>query len=75
MTIYTTVGSVRGTCGHKHRTLKRAYLCMASDSSACRKMGGYSDRHIERVFSDHNRPLTPAEDEWVSAYESGEVKP
>ena len=43
---YTCRGSVRGSCGHKHRTIDAAAKCCASDQSGCRRHGGYSDRYI-----------------------------
>lgn len=49
-TTYTTTGSVRGNCGHTHRTLSGACKCLASDRGGCERRGGYSDREI--VASD-----------------------
>jgi hypothetical protein len=45
--MYTTRGSVRGCCGHKHRTIDAAHSCLERDQNACKKQGGYSDRYIE----------------------------
>lgn len=48
MRTYTTIGSVRGTCGHNHRTIAAAYRCCQRDHNACAGLGGgaYSDRYI-----------------------------
>lgn len=45
---YTTSGPVRGTCGHKHRSIRTALDCLERDARSCRAAGGYSDRSIER---------------------------
>ncbi len=55
---YTTSGSVRGCCGHRHRTLGAAVACLRRDQDGCASQGGYSDRDIIR--SDGN-PLTEGE--------------
>ncbi len=49
---YTTDGSVRGTCGHKHRTVEAAYKCLEEDQQGCESQGGYSDRHVEQTDGD-----------------------
>ena len=41
---YSSEGSVRGTCGHKHRTLNAALACIRRDELGCCAQGGYSDR-------------------------------
>lgn len=46
MNTYTTYGSVRGQCGHKHRTIEAAARCLSSDQAGCRAQGGYSDRAV-----------------------------
>ncbi len=43
---YTTYGSVRGDCGHQHRTVEAAQRCADRDMRDCRKVGGYSDRRV-----------------------------
>ena len=43
---YTTYGSVRGSCGHKHRTIASAVVCLTKDRKVCRRYGGYSDRRV-----------------------------
>jgi hypothetical protein len=48
---YTCVCSVRGWCGHNHRTLSGAVRCVQRDQSACRGLPGgncYSDRKVVR---------------------------
>jgi hypothetical protein len=45
---YTTIGSVRGSCGHAHRTLSAAQACADADQRACRRRFGYSDRVVRR---------------------------
>ena len=49
---FTTEGSVRGACGHKHRTYDAAEKCIARDQHGCASQGGYSDRHVVAVDSD-----------------------
>lgn len=45
---YECVGSVRGKCGHKHRTIKGAVKCLLRDKKICIEQRGYSDRNIYR---------------------------
>lgn len=52
---YTTEGSVRGSCGHQHRTYGAAEKCIARDQAGCARQGGYSDRHVVAVESDGSR--------------------
>lgn len=47
MTTYTMTGSVRGNCGHKHRTISGAAACSVRDQRDCQSVGGYSDRRID----------------------------
>jgi len=47
--LYTTWGSVRGCCGHAHRTLSGAERCLNRDRLGCFRQGGYSDRQIRVV--------------------------
>jgi len=37
-------GSVRGGCGHAHRTKTAAERCLDRDARGCAQQGGYSDR-------------------------------
>lgn len=59
-TTYEAVGGVRGSCGHKHRTIAAAEMCRRRDSNACASLGGgaYSDREVRRVDGE---PLSDAE--------------
>ena len=45
---YTTSGSVRGGCGHSHRTISGALRCLNHDVASCHGLGGgaYSDREL-----------------------------
>lgn len=45
-TIYTTIGSVRGCCGHRHRSAEAAERCLDRDRARCAEHGGYSDRTV-----------------------------
>ena len=62
--MYITKGSVRGNCGHRHRTLTGAVRCLLRDQSGARKQGGYSDREIRYADgrrlseSDHGDAMT-----------------
>jgi len=49
MTQYTTNGSIRGSCGHRHRTIKAAVRCLAAERRRCNRARGYSDREVIRV--------------------------
>lgn len=54
-TYYTTLGPVRGTCGHRHREARTALDCLERDCRSCRAIPGgtsYSDRRIVRVPDD-----------------------
>ena len=46
MSYWTCKGSVRGTCGHKHKAVRTAFACLQDDAARCRQQGGYSDRKI-----------------------------
>lgn len=50
---YTTRGSVRGSCGHLHRTAVAAQECLSRDARGCHSQGGYSDRSIVEIET-HN---------------------
>lgn len=61
---YTTFGSVRRSCGHRHRSLRTALDCRDSDSRGCHSVGGYSDRAVVRVDDRHGwAPLSEDEHE------------
>lgn len=59
-TTYHANGSVRGSCGHKHKTIAAAQACARRDQSACASLGGgsYSDRSVCRT---DGKDLTPQE--------------
>jgi hypothetical protein len=65
---YEARGRVRGSCGHRHRSILTACKCVNQDYRACRKLGGgaYSDRVVRRLDGE---PLSEAEDtEVVEVY-------
>jgi hypothetical protein len=49
---WTTYGSVRGGCGHLHRTVEAAARCRQRDAHGCAVQGGYSDRAVMAVGRD-----------------------
>ena len=55
--------NVRGTCGHKHKTLHGAVDCLRKDQRNCRRQGGYSDRGIHPYEDGKPRSLN----EWEIA--------
>lgn len=69
-TIYVAHGSVRGNCGHKHRSVVSAQACCERDDSLCRSLGGgaYSDRSVMAVEDGYRRPLTEEEAESLIQY-------
>lgn len=64
-THYVAHGSVRGSCGHKHRSIATAQACCDRDQFDCRSLGGghYSDRSVTPVENGHFRELTESEQE------------
>ena len=58
--LYAAYGSVRGACGHSHRTLEGAQHCADRDASSVGSLGGgaYSDRRVVRA---DRRPLSESE--------------
>lgn len=60
-TVYTTTGPVRGSCGHRHRSIKAARACLDADAHDCQRAGGYSDRAIRAVEGGALRLLTEGE--------------
>lgn len=51
---FTTWGTVRGSCGHAHRTLAQAQACVIRDERLCRRTGRDTDRAIRFVaFRNH----------------------
>ena len=80
---YTTTGSVRGECGHWHRSLRGAIRCIERDQKGCRGQGGYSDRCVARISGQAGEairiePLTDEErdaaDEIRLAIQNGEMR-
>ena len=64
-TYYTTNGSVRQSCNHKHRSIGTAVRCLLRDHVNCAKLRGYSDRTIIAIEDGERRELTAQEhDEW-----------
>jgi len=60
MTTYHAIGSVRGECGHQHKTIAGAEKCRQRDADECGRLGGgaYSDRIVARTDGE---PLTEVE--------------
>jgi hypothetical protein len=53
---YEAWGPVRGSCGHKHRTIRGALRCVEADQKAIKKAypstyptNAYSDRSVRRT--------------------------
>lgn len=46
---FMCMGSVRGRCKHKHRTIAGANRCLRRDKMGCAMQGGYSDRILYKV--------------------------
>lgn len=55
---YTTRGSVRGYCGHKHRTISGACRCMIQDQRGCQSQRGYSDRSVVLYVNGEQQELS-----------------
>lgn len=70
MITYTTHGSVRGGCGHRHQHVGTALRCLECDQRDCRSVGGYSDRAVVRTDGE---PLTDAEEIALEYATYGEV--
>lgn len=64
-TYYITQGDVRGSCGHKHRSIDAAAKCVKRDMSGCKSQGGYSDRSVVKIEDGELVDLT--EDEFYEA--------
>lgn len=65
-TTYHAIGSVRGACGHLHRTITAAARCKQRDMDACGRLGGgaYSDRQVARIDGE---PLSESEIDYLHA--------
>ncbi len=66
-TYYTTVGRVRGECGHKHQSPETAQACIGRDGVGCASQGGYSDRSIRAVEDGVIRLLTDDEHDYLDS--------
>ena len=66
---YTTNGSVRGQCGHVHRTIETAVRCLKRDGGGCASQGGYTDRIVVAVVNGRIEPLSDSEDEYARELE------
>lgn len=71
-TTYHVWGSVRGGCGHNHRTIRGAVTCLLRDQRGCASQGGYSDRGIVAYENLAQRPLTENEQDVV--YEESQAQ-
>ncbi len=75
--IFTTYGSVRGCCGHKHTSRAAADKCLADDSSGCGSQGGYSDRQVVLVgddgylYQDMGQMAAEDGDHWIRSSSGG----
>jgi hypothetical protein len=65
MATYSTYGSVRGCCGHRHNTIDAAEACLAKDQDGCRSQRGYSDRSVVEVDDQGRLYHDLAADEWI----------
>lgn len=68
MTQYTAKGSIRGSCGHRHKHIHTAVQCAQVDQKDCSKVGGYSDRTVVRCDGE---PLTVEEWDEIQFYDLG----
>lgn len=58
---FSNIGSIRGCCGHKHRSLKSATKCLKDDQQDCEKQGGYSDRLTKIIEKGEVKELSANE--------------
>lgn len=56
-TYYTTLGSVRGCCGHRHSSIRTAAKCLAKDRRAVQSR--YPSRFPTRAYSDRRVVRVP----------------
>ena len=67
MDTFTTIGSVRGSCDHQHRSIRAAVKCIDLDDRSCKRGCGsstYSDRTVKR---GDGSPLDTADYEDIGA--------
>lgn len=62
MRYFVCEGSVRGSCGHKHRSARGAFKCLHADQRGCEKAGGYSDRGAYYIDGAYRIPVNCDED-------------
>jgi hypothetical protein len=62
---YSTYGSVRGCCGHRHQTADAVQRCADRDQARCASQGGYSDRSVCEVNEDGVLYYSVADDSWI----------
>jgi hypothetical protein len=67
----TTLGPLRGSCGHKHKDLESAVGCWAKDEAVCAARGGHTDRQIFAVERGGRRELNAPEQAMVERYRAG----
>ena len=61
MTTYTTIGSVRGECGHRHKSIATAVRCIDKDDRGCKRSCG-SDAYSDRVVRYTGGAKLPQDD-------------
>ena len=66
MTTYTTYGSVRGGCGHRHKTIRAAEHCLDRDQRGCSSQGGYSDRSVCEVRNGCLYEVGGNDTDWIA---------
>jgi hypothetical protein len=73
-TTYTTTGSVRGNCGHRHKTVRAAAACAEKDARDCRSLSGgaYSDRSVRAIEGGRERDLNNIESAECASTEDSE---
>lgn len=49
--LFTTWGYERQGCGHAHRTIAAAQLCVRDDREKCKEEGRSSDREVRAIKS------------------------
>jgi hypothetical protein len=62
-------GSVRGDCGHKHRTATAACGCMLKDQRDCVSVGGFSDRKVVKYVNGYKVALSESDKEEIEVVE------
>lgn len=66
---WTTLGPVRGGCGHAHKTIGLALRCLIAEMRDCCREGCFSDRMVyEFVGSSRGTPIRLDSEEPGYAY-------